>query len=426
MLKETVKTMEQEKKLFVGFDLCESASQISCYSYKLGEPKSICLHSEDEHYRIPTVLFATKNKEWLVGEDALKEKENSEGVFVDGLLSKACNNEMTVVFDVSFDASSLLEKFFMKSLKLMKTYFPSEPIAHMTITVEELNPVIHGVLIKTMNALGIEEERVSVISHSQAYLHYALSQQKELWYNDIGLFDFTEEGLSYYQININRRNTPMLAGVVKKDYTELLQYTMLKSQETNVRYIFENIVNEALHKQIVSAIYFNGVGFEGRWADEIMVKLCAGRRVFKGQNLYTKGACYAAKDYGQNKKEDIILYADEMISSNILIQAYYDAKIQNIILCKATTPWYEAANQVELILDQEEEIRIEVQNELVRSSKKITITLEGLPKRPRKTTRLRLKLTPLNANQLELRITDLGFGMFYKGTHQEWIEQIEL
>lgn len=418
--------MEQVKKLYVGFDLCNNVSQISCYSYKLGEPKSICPHPEDEHYMIPTVLYVTKNKEWLYGEAALNEKDNDAGIFVDHILSKIMSGESTVIYDISFDGTTLLERFFRKSLKLVKQYFPGEYISRICITVEKLTKELHDAVVEALGRLGLTKDKIYVISHTKAYLHYALSQPKELWFNDIGLFDFNEDGIAYYQININRRSKPMYAGVVKKDYSEILKYDMLKNQEANIRYIFENIVNEALHKQIISSLYFNGVGFDGKWADEIMVKLCSGRRVFKGQNLYTKGACYAAKEDNQDVKQDIVLFGEEMLTSSILLKAYYDARMQSVFLLKAAIPWYEAKNQIEVIVDQEKGLEFEIQNDILRFTQTVTIALEDLPERPRKMTRLKIKLTPQNTDSVMIEIEDLGFGAFSPATHMKWQRLVEI
>ena len=49
-------------------------------------------------------------------------------------------------------------------------------------------------------------------------MYYALSQERELWLNDVGLFDFNEDGLSFYRISINRRANPMIAGMERQDF----------------------------------------------------------------------------------------------------------------------------------------------------------------------------------------------------------------
>ena len=59
-------------------------------------------------------------------------------------------------------------------------------------------------------------------------------------------------------------------------------------------YAFLNAAQTALHKQYVTTIYVTGKGFEGEWSNEALKELCMGRRIFRGQNLFTHGSCYAA------------------------------------------------------------------------------------------------------------------------------------
>ena len=45
-----------------------------------------------------------------------------------------------------------------------------------------------------------------------------------------------------------------------------------------------------------SAVYLVGREFEGEWMDKSFRFLCRKRRSFRGDNLYTMGACYAAME----------------------------------------------------------------------------------------------------------------------------------
>ncbi len=44
-----------------------------------------------------------------------------------------------------------------------------------------------------------------------------------------------------------------------------------------------------------------GEGFEGGWADSLFRKLCVGRRLFKGRNLYVSGACLMTREMAEEK-----------------------------------------------------------------------------------------------------------------------------
>ena len=273
--------------------------RLAAIVYKTLEPVPISTGGGEDNYTpIPTVLCVkTDTKQWLYGEEAVTCAKNGSGILVDHLLTKLLSGEITDIFQTKFTAVALLEKFLRKSLTLIKTYFPMETITKLVVTVRNTKPELVDRIYEALSLLGIEKDRAVVISHAGAYLYYALCQDKLLWMNDVGMFDFTEEGFLFYQIHMNRRTKPIIAGLTKKDFSDDLDYHMMKANPGNAPYVFDNITNTALHNQIVSTLYFTGIGFDGGWADDVIKSLCGGRRIFYGQNLFTKGACYAAKEF---------------------------------------------------------------------------------------------------------------------------------
>lgn len=420
--------MDSKRKVIVGYDLSEDFTQISCYSYKKLEPVSIPVSEDEAATYIPTVLCVKNdNSMWLYGEEAVKCAEADEGVLVDSLISKLRIDQAVNINNIIFSPTALLEKFFRKTLMLVKNHFPTEQITKIVVTISEMEPMIVNGIYKALEQLGIYKDRATVISHASAYLYYALSQNRSLWMNDVGLFDFNKDRFCYYQISINRRVSPMIAGLKKLDFTDSLNYDILKEKGANVTYTFENIANMALHKQIISTLYFTGRGFEDSWAEETIKKLCVGRRGFIGQNLYTKGACYAAKELaGDSKLDDFILLNDDMITSSLSIRCYVDAGIRDVKLLEAAIPWYEAKNTVELILDDEEVLEFVLYNIMTREIVREKLILNNLPNRPNKMTRLQLNISCTNRSTVNISIKDLGFGDIYPSTDRNWEFQLDL
>ncbi len=420
--------MSEQRSLVVGFDLCEHDSQICCYNPRTFEPESICVTSDKTKYLIPTALgVKEKSKEWVYGEEAYNCKEAGTGVCIDGLLSKIRNGEDTEIYGVPFKPVALLEKYFRKCLQLLKIYFPMDSILKLVVTVKEQNESIKEGIYQALNNLGIGKDRSWVQSHSQSYQYYALSQKKELWLNDIGLFDFDEHGLVYQQITIDRKTEPSVVGILEKDFQEILNYQIIRETKDNekLEYLFGNLARKVLHKQIVSTIYITGKGFEGTWADSVLKELCIGRRVFKGQNLYAKGACYAARELsGERKLDGFLLLGSEMISSTFFISGYYNAKIAEAVLAKAGTPWYEADGKLDLILDGINEIAIYRKDLLKHETVTYSLPMRGLPNRPVKTTRVEVRIRFLNKNTAVISVKDKGFGNFYPSSNRIWEKEV--
>ncbi len=422
--------MSEQRSLIVGFDLCNDYSQISCYSQKTNEPESICINSNQEKYLIPTVLGVKRDtKDWIFGEEAITCNQAGTAVLIDGLIRLIDKEEESDIYGVKFQPITLLEKYIRKCLLLLKIYYPNNSIQKIAFTVKVYNEKLSDAVYKALENLGIGRDRAMIQSHSQSYQYYALSQSKELWMNDIGLFEFDEIGLTYHQITINRKIHPYVVGMVQKDFTETLSYDMLLKlkDSDNLEYIFDNIAKSVLHKQIVSTIYITGKGFDGSWVDNILKELCIGRRVFKGQNLYTKGACYAAKELtGEHNFDDFLFFSNEMIRSTFLIHGYYDAKAADIVLAKAATPWYEIDEKIDLILDEEKEITFLVKDVTMRETIQYSIALDGLPDRPNKTTRIELSIKFLNRTTAIIIVKDKGFGEFFPSSNKIWEKEITI
>jgi hypothetical protein len=408
-------SMDTTRKLIVGYDLCEDYSQISCFSYKSFEPIPISIRDEDELNRIPTALCVKADtKQWLFGEEAIACNAEGEGILVDQLLDKLMLGTEVRIYGQTFQPVELLEKYLRKTLMLVKKYFPTEPIAKLVVTLRVASPALVEGVYAALEPLGLEKDRVVVMSHAGAYLYYALSQDKSLWMNDVGLFDFSREGLLYYQIKLNRRSKPMIACLNKADYSDILNNEpQLKSKE-KLAYTFKNIADTALYKNLVTTLYFTGIGFEGDWADEVIHSLCTGRRVFIGQNLFTKGACYAAKELsGDRKLEEFILLNDDMLTSVVGLRVYKDTRFQEEILAEAGANWFEVNKSVEVIPQGEAELELILKNVLSKEIVREKLHLTNLPDRPDRMTRLEINFTCKNQSTGVIRVSDLGFGEIY-------------
>lgn len=414
--------MDTPRKILVGYDLCEDFIQISCYSYKRNEPVTIGLTEGEDSCQIPTVLCVKNDtKQWLFGEEAVTCAERGEGIRIDKILSKIRNGEEIVLFEQKFSGVALLEKFFRKTLMLVKNHFPTERITKLVVTVQDTEPVLVDGVYEALRLLGIDKDRATVMSHAGAYLYYALSQESSLWMNDVGLFDFNEHGLKFYQIHLNRRAKPIVASLSKKDLSEEFRLDMLERKDIDIIYTFKTLADTVLFKQIISTLYFTGKGFTGEWAKDAIKSLSIRGRAFLGQNLYTKGACYAAKEFsGDSSLENYLLLNEEMITSSLWIRVYRDAKMVDLPIADAGTPWYEVNKSFEVIPEDETVVEIIIRDIMTREVFREQLVLNAMPKRPKRMTRLKINVTGTSSNNAKITIMDLGFGDFYPALGQVW------
>lgn len=422
--------MGDNQKLLVGIDLCNDYTQITCYDERIFEPVPVGNDFGDEEYkRIPTMAAVRGDvKEWLFGEQAEAMAESKEAQVFTDIVEHICSEEPFEAWGTPMEGAHVLGKFLRYVLMLLKKDYPNDTIKKLVISVDEKHELLLQALYEGLEKLGIYKDRVTVQGHKQSYMYYALSQNRELWMNDVGLFEYTKKGLRYYQISIDRRNVRLIVGVKEKECSGTMSYQLLQEADSaDVKQAFLNVAGSLLHRQLVSTLYVTGEGFEYDFAKDALVELCNGRRVFKGQNLYTKGACYAARELsGGGKLEGCIFLDEEMIESNVSIRVYKDAKQEEIILANAGTAWYEIDNSIDFIPDEEDEIQLTTQNVMKREKKSHLLSLVGIAGRENRMTRFTIRIRFVDAATCIVTLKDNGFGGYVPSSNRIWERTIKL
>ena len=420
--------MEEQRKLLVGIDLGSSVTQMNCFDFTTYEPVPIGRKIEGERvYEIPTALAVDpEHGEWYwIDEDAAKK----EGVIcLKYLLSDVMREEKITVGKYSVDSYQVLKRFLVKVLSLLKEYYPAEMIKKLVITVPRREERLTGYLVGICEELGIPKNGMVVQNYRQSYMYYALSQPKELWSNNVGLFELENNKLIYSQIDIDRKTVPYIVGVTQKDLTDGIDWEELERDgDAHISYTFLNAANTVLHKQLVTTVYVTGKGFDSPWANEALQGLCAGRRVFRGQNLFTRGACYAARELsGEGKLAQCLFLDEDMIGCNVLIRVYKDAIMQDILLAKAGALWSEVDSSVDVIPDNEDEIQIIIQDVLKRETKAHMLSLSGFAGRDNKMTRFTIRIRFADNANCIVTLKDNGFGEFCPSSNRVWERYITI
>jgi hypothetical protein len=184
---------------------------------------------------------------------------------------------------------------------------------------------------------------------------------------------------------------------------------------------FEGIIAELLNNNLLPAVFLVGSGFEVPWASDSLKLLCKGRRVFQGQNLFSYGACYCvSSNYGICKKTEMIITGKGILSQDygLLISNANEEKFVPVIT--AGTPWYSANNSIFVILDDINDINVIAKGNAVKEQIVCSIHLSNLPKRPNKTTKVRININFISEKEAKVEITDVGLGSIFPGTLRKW------
>lgn len=420
--------MSEERQLLVGIDLGRTVSQISCFDSKIYEPVPIGrMCGGEREYEIPFVFAINRQtNEWLWGSDALNA--GGDYIYVDNLLERAKTTEKFEIGGYTFHSKEVLKRFILKELSLLKEYYPNDTIRKLVISVDDKNIEVADVITDICEELGIGKDRLVIQNHNQSYMYYAVSQAKELWINNVGLFEYGIDGLTYSQISIDRRNIPYIVGLEKRDLSDVMPYEILFNEEdARLRYTFINVANTVLHKQMVTTIYVTGSGFERSWAANALKELCNGRRVFRGQNLFTKGACYAARELaGAGKLDEFIFLDEDMVTSDILIKTYHNAEFCEVVLVKAGSRWKEVDVSIDVIPDDEDEIQIIARNVMLHEAKAHILSLSGFSGRANRMTRFTIRIRFADKDTCIVTLKDNGFGEFCPSSNRIWERYISI
>ena len=175
-------------RLIIGLDLNDDYTRIVC-------------HGQEKSWTIPTVLCRRKDEEvWLTGEEAYACTLVGEGVMVDKLVKMAAKGGTSTIGEVRYTGSGLLNLFIRKVLEYPKKEFGVENIGQLVVSLHRVDAGMMDLFLTCADFLEIPRERVHVISHMESFVYYVLSQRKELWSNQVGLFDLSSQRLCYYEM----------------------------------------------------------------------------------------------------------------------------------------------------------------------------------------------------------------------------------
>ena len=415
--------MKEQRNLLVGYDLSNDYTQISCFNYNTYGPETIKFDYDSDKELLDTVMAINKEtKEWMIADEAIRAAKEGKAILITNIVEAALRNKNVKILDNWMSPVELLSIYFRKTLSLIKRYHPNESIQQLVVCVAKTDIVLVKAIFEALKKMGINKDRDSVQSHSQSFLYYALNQKKELWMNDVALFDYGLSGLNYYQISVDRKHRPITVSVSVKDFSEEMNFKMLNElSEEEIQEKFRNIASYAIHKQIISTIYLTGKGMAGKWVNDTLGIFGHGKRIFKGINLFSEGACYAARvSVDSSKFADFVFLSEDMVTTAISVNAYCEAKQQELIFIKTATPWYEADKTYEFILDNLNEIEIVIRDDFKNTKISHIMYLDLNTARPNKTTRVKMRVRYLNPKVCVITVKDLGFGEFYKSTNRIW------
>lgn len=375
-------------ELAIGIDLGPESAQLTFYNRQNSAPKTVSIVPGEENYQIatPKDLFSLVEQKAELG-------------------------------------TALLSNFFQECLGLLATAGKPDSIVAV-VTMKKMNGLWADAIKNAFAMLDVPITNVYLQDYRESFYWYTLNQRKELWTYQVALFTCEKGKVTAWELSVDRKTKPALVSIDEKgmlyldekarDGREERAWNAVRDQK------FLELATKMFGKRSFSSVYLVGDEFEKDWLTDSLAFLCNRRKVFMGQNLYTKGACYSAMEYARMNKVGDYLYAGpDMIEQNLGMEMIIRGRKEFYPMISAGVNWYMARQDCEFILDDMDEIVL-YSKSMSGEELSHTVKLENLPKRPNRATRLHMELRFISKRKCKLLFTDLGLGNLYPATGKTW------
>ncbi len=386
---------EEIKELVVGIDLNTAYGRITYWHRFVGDP--VTLSTGDDTLQLPGGLVQEADGNWALQEGYLR-----------------------MCFDTLHEQ--------------IRDVFPEEGFGttklYVMITVKQLTEQLNALLIDALLQLGIDRDKIYIQDYLSSFYYYTVNQKQELWSQDAALLTWEEESIVGYVLHIDRSKKPAVAQadqIARQPMDETVRGLFTDEQWDQERdRLFFELLKKVFERRSVSVSYLMGDYFDEGWANRSIQYLCAGRHAFQGMNLYSKGACYAAMERAKLLPgREIIFNGIDMVDRNLGMEMLVRGKETFYPLVNAGVNWYEVHEECEFILRDEREVQLISRPANPGEATVHILRLPGLPERPPRATRLRLKLYYTSPTRCHMECEDLGFGGLYKSSGLCWSRNIE-
>ncbi len=406
-------------ELVAGIDLCDEYTQVNCTD-------------EEKTWNFPTVLCRCKSAgTWSVGEDAYAQVLRGEGSLTDKLVTLVLKEGTATLDGIRYTAAELLEQFLKQVLLQVKKNLGAETgFQELVFTVRILDERLTDVLYSCGESLGVDREHVRVIGHSEGLIYYMLSQKKEIWSGTVGMFDLSEQELRYYEMKVQRglKKNAVLAEYERMEESFSLDILETPSGAKLGDKILCTCADRLMQRKLYSAVFLMGKGFEKReWAEDFMKLLCTKRRVYMETAVFAKGAAmYAADRLRPQTSYPYAMICEGRLKSSVTMDVVHKGQELSITLAAAGDSWKDTGAILEVIPEKQNTVELEITPFDSKKKRAVTLMLEGFPKRPEKTTKVRVEVSFLDEKTMRVVLTDRGFGELFPATDARVVQEVML
>ena len=415
--------MQEIGKLVLGIDVCDDITQVTVMRPHAAEPDAVCFDARTRKEFLPTSLCIGQEGDFCIGEVITPDTEVLPPFF-----RAAVKGESVVFGEASCAGKELLGRYISLLMQKIRSRFEGQDIGFVAVTCEDAKAGegAREILREFFEEAEGLRGRCTVLSHPEAFLHFIIRQEEGLWKDGSAVFDYTTDGLLFYYTECRLANGRRLFAADYKDYSDVIGPDFVTHGDGGQGALtFERLAGEAM-RQKPASLFVTGRGFEGDWVSDVLRFLSGGRRVFRGQNLYTQGACYAGAELfrGEQNAEFSVL-TPEQVTVDVCLLAENETQEESVLLVKAGENYRSVSARAEVILDATDKLtfRIIPAGETVPRTVRIAPNLPEL--RGDRTSRYEIRVFFAKRDLMVIQMKETGFGAFYPQTYRIYEELLD-
>lgn len=407
-----------KNKMVVGFELNNEYSQLSFCAFDQTMPDTLSLVNGAEEYNIPTALLVRENDgSFSVGKDIRIKARETGNTLIDNLFNRIEDDENVTIGDKTYTASELFQIYIKKCLSFLSTIGRREEIVAISFNTSNLTQKFMDTI-----RLSITEVPVYFISKQECFYQYMLHQPEEIRLHDCFLFELDNREMKTLRLSFNRKTKPMVGMIEESDY--IISGNDAEEKDT----AFETIIKELSENRYISSSFLIGDGFSKEWCKSSLKELCKKGRAFQGNNLYSKGACYYAREKinPSGLMTDYLFLGEDKLKINVGMNVNDRGKEKYLPLLNAGTNWYEAKFEQDFMLSQDNKMTLLITSLNGGEMQTTDITLEYFDIRKNNTNRIHFALGMKEKNIMHIEVKDLGFGDIFPSKGTVWKDDIKV
>ncbi len=301
--------------------------------------------------------------------------------------------------------------------------------------MRDMNAQLMEAVKKAVETAGLKNTRLYFLSHEDCFFQYMIHQPQEMWIHDVLLYDYRSDGIKSYLLQMNRKTNPVACFIETSMFPEMKPADLTQKTEAAKSAFYRQLDAELLEiakeqcgVNNITSVFLLGDYFSREWCKEALRYLCRERRVFQGNNLFSKGACYGAREkvYASTLSASYVYLSDEKLRANIGITCDRGQEEIYFPILDAGTNWYDAKREFDVMLTKNNTFILNIAPVDGSKTRLAKISLEGLKVRGNKTNRVGLRFFMEDPQAVQIEITDKGFGEFFPSTGRIWKECLPL